>query len=110
MLVLDADSMMTGERIRRLIRKLEQRPRTVLIQSLMTIYRARTLFARIMQSSQNPQSALYSAGLRWLLGPEGIYLGAQRIDSDPPLCRACHAADLSLAGSARRIGVESGRA
>jgi membrane glycosyltransferase len=75
MLVLDADSVMTGERIRRLIRKLEQRPRTALIQSLMTIYRARTLFARIMQSSQNPQSALYSAGLRWLLGPEGIYWG-----------------------------------
>lgn len=75
MLVLDADSVMTGERIRRLIRKLEHRPRTVLIQSLMTIYRARTLFARIMQSSQNPQSGLYSAGLRWLLGPEGIYWG-----------------------------------
>lgn len=75
MLVLDADSVMTGERIRRLIRKLEQRPRTALIQSLMTIYRARTLFARIMQSSQNPQSALYSAGLRWLLGTEGIYWG-----------------------------------
>lgn len=75
MLVLDADSVMTGERIRRLIRKLEQRPRTALIQSLMTIYRARTLFARIMQSSQNPQSALYSSGLRWLLGTEGIYWG-----------------------------------
>ena len=75
MLVLDADSAMTGERIRRLIRKLEQRPHTALIQSLMTLYRARTLFARIMQSSQNPQSALYSAGLRWLLGPEGIYWG-----------------------------------
>lgn len=75
MLVLDADSVMTGERIRRLIRKLEQRPRTALIQSLMTIYRARTLFARIMQSSQNPQSALYSSGLRWLLGSEGIYWG-----------------------------------
>ena len=53
----------------------EQRSRTALIQSLRTIYRARTLFARIMQSSQNPQSALYSAGLRWLLGPEGIYWG-----------------------------------
>ena len=75
MLVLDADSVMTGERIRRIIRKLEQRPHTALIQSLMTLYRSRTLFARIMQSSQNPQSTLYSAGLRWLLGPEGIYWG-----------------------------------
>lgn len=85
MLVLDADSMMTGERIRRLIRKLEQRPRTALIQSLMTIYRARTLFARIMQSSQNPQSALYSAGLRWLLGPEGIYWGHNALMRIRPL-------------------------
>lgn len=75
MLVLDADSVMTGDRIRRLIQKLEGRPSTALIQSLMTIFRARTLFARIMQSSQNPQSALYSSGLRWLLGSEGIYWG-----------------------------------
>lgn len=75
MLVLDADSAMTGERMRRLIRALEQRPRTAIVQSLMTIYRARTLFARIMQSSQNPQSALYSSGLRWLLDTDGIYWG-----------------------------------
>jgi membrane glycosyltransferase len=75
MLVLDADSAMTGQRIRRLIRKLERHPRTALVQSLMTIYRARTLFARIMQSNQNPQSTLYSSGLRWLLGSEGIYWG-----------------------------------
>jgi len=75
MLIFDADSMMTGERIRQLIRKLEQRPGTALIQSLMTIYRGRTLFARVMQTSQNPQMALYSTGLRWFLGTEGIYWG-----------------------------------
>lgn len=75
MLILDADSMMTGERIRQLIRKLEQRPATALIQSLMTIYRGRTLFARTMQTSQNPQMTLYSTGLRWFLGSEGVYWG-----------------------------------
>jgi membrane glycosyltransferase len=79
MLVLDADSVMTGERIRSLIRKLELRPRTALIQSHMSIFRGRTLFARIMQSSQNSQSVLYSSGLRWLLDAEGIYWGHNAI-------------------------------
>ncbi len=40
--VLDVDSVMLGDRIRRLILNLQRRPHTAIIQSLMSTFRAAT--------------------------------------------------------------------
>lgn len=50
MLVLDADSVMMGPCIRRLIHKLERQPGTAVIQSLVSTFRGSTPFAQAMAS------------------------------------------------------------
>lgn len=69
MIVLDADSLMSGQAIRRLARALAADPEAGLIQSVPTLIRADTLFARIQQFS--------SLAYGWLLA-EGLALWAQR--------------------------------
>ena len=51
MIVLDADSLMTGETIVRLVSAMEKHPDVALIQTLPTVVNARTLFARLQQFS-----------------------------------------------------------
>ena len=79
MLVLDADSVMLGERIRRLIIKLQRRPRTAIIQSLMSTFRAATPFAQAMQFSITRLGQIFSCGFSWFLGPEALYWGHNAI-------------------------------
>jgi membrane glycosyltransferase len=79
MLVLDADSVMLGSTARRLIVRMEESPRTAVLQSLMTAVRAATPFARVMQYGVNCLVPLYSCGLKWLLGPESVYWGHNAI-------------------------------
>jgi membrane glycosyltransferase len=79
MLVLDADSVMLGERIRRLILKLQRRPRTAIIQSMMSTFRGATPFAQAMQFSITRLGEIFSCGFSWFLGPEALYWGHNAI-------------------------------
>ncbi|WP_204277462.1 glycosyltransferase, partial [Escherichia coli] len=49
MIVLDADSLMTGAAMRRLVRLMEESPRVGLIQTVSYAAGRDTLFARIQQ-------------------------------------------------------------
>ncbi|MGX9355555.1 glucans biosynthesis glucosyltransferase MdoH [Roseobacteraceae bacterium S113] len=69
MLVLDADSLMSGAAIRRLSRALAEDPGAGLIQSFPQLVGAETLFGRMQQFS----NAVYG----WLLA-EGLALWSQR--------------------------------
>jgi len=75
MLVLDADSVMLGDTVKRLICRLQASPNTAILQSLMTIFRAATPFARFMQHNLNIMVYLYSAGLNWVLGKDVVHWG-----------------------------------
>jgi len=79
MVVLDADSVMLGERIRRLILKMQRRPRTAILQSLMSTFRAATPFAQAMQFSITRLGQIFSCGFSWFLGPEALYWGHNAI-------------------------------
>ncbi len=75
MLVLDADSVMLGRRIRQLILKMQRHPRTAILQSLMSVYRGTTPFGQLMQFSVSRLAAIFSCGFAWFLGPEALYWG-----------------------------------
>jgi membrane glycosyltransferase len=75
MLVLDADSIMTGEAIHRLSAAMEHHDDVGLIQSLPTIVNGTTPFARAQQFAARLYGPLIARGLSWWQGSEGNYWG-----------------------------------
>jgi membrane glycosyltransferase len=79
MVVLDADSIMSAEAIRRLVALMERHPETGIIQSVPYPVNRETLFARILQASARVYSPLGVAGFAaWTQG-EGSYWGHNAI-------------------------------
>jgi membrane glycosyltransferase len=79
MIVLDADSLMTGDTVVRLVSAMEAHPGIALIQTLPIIINARTLFARLQQFSGRLYGPLIAAGIAWWHGSEGNYWGHNAI-------------------------------
>jgi membrane glycosyltransferase len=75
MIILDADSLMTGDTIVRLVSAMEIHPAVALIQTLPIVVNARTLFARLQQFSGRLYGPLIAAGIAWWHGSEGNYWG-----------------------------------
>jgi membrane glycosyltransferase len=79
MIILDADSLMTGDTIVRLVSAMESHPAVALIQTLPIIVNAKTLFARLQQFSGRLYGPLIGAGIAWWHGSEGNYWGHNAI-------------------------------
>ncbi|HEY0423520.1 MAG TPA: glucans biosynthesis glucosyltransferase MdoH, partial [Rhodopila sp.] len=79
MIILDADSLMTGDTVVRLVAAMETNPRVGLIQTLPVIVNARTLFARLQQFSGRLYGPLIAAGIAWWHASEGNYWGHNAI-------------------------------
>lgn len=79
MIILDADSLMTGDTIVRLASAMEMHPRVALIQTLPVVVNAKTLFARLQQFSGRLYGPLIAAGIAWWHGSEGNYWGHNAI-------------------------------
>ncbi|MBR1237703.1 glucans biosynthesis glucosyltransferase MdoH [Bradyrhizobium sp. AUGA SZCCT0182] len=79
MLILDADSLMTGDTIVRLVATMEQHRHVALIQTLPIVVNARTLFARWQQFAGRLYGPLIAAGIAWWHGSEGNYWGHNAI-------------------------------
>ena len=75
MLVLDADSLMTGDTIVRLAAAMEQHPDVGLIQSLPIIVNGNTLFARMQQFAGRVYGPVIAHGVAWWHGAESNYWG-----------------------------------
>jgi len=75
MIILDADSLMTGDTIVRLAAAMEQHANVALIQTLPIVVNARTLFARLQQFAGRLYGPLIAAGIAWWHGSEGNYWG-----------------------------------
>lgn len=75
LLVLDADSAMTGDAIRRLVRVMEANPRLGLVQTLIAGLPARSAFARMFQFGMRHGMRSYTTGSAWWQGPHGPYWG-----------------------------------
>ncbi|HWY60475.1 MAG TPA: glucans biosynthesis glucosyltransferase MdoH [Rhizomicrobium sp.] len=79
MVVLDADSLMTGETLGALKRLMDANPRAGLIQAPAQLVGRQSLFARIQQFASSVYGPTFSAGLAWLQGPDGNYWGHNAI-------------------------------
>jgi membrane glycosyltransferase len=69
MVVLDADSIITGEAVTRLVGLMERNPRVGLIQAVPVLVNGETIFARVQQFASRLYGPIFSAGLNyWQLG------------------------------------------
>ena len=75
MLILDADSLMTGEVIVRLASAMENHPSVGLIQSLPAVVNGRTAFARMQQFGGRVYGPVMAYGVAWWHGAESNYWG-----------------------------------
>ncbi|WP_460452073.1 glucans biosynthesis glucosyltransferase MdoH [Alsobacter sp. SYSU BS001988] len=79
MLVLDADSLMTGACITRLAAAMEADPDAGIVQSLPLIINRNTLFARLQQFAAKIYGPVIATGLAVWSGREGNYWGHNAI-------------------------------
>ncbi|MFC7518274.1 glucans biosynthesis glucosyltransferase MdoH [Herbaspirillum sp. GCM10030257] len=99
MLVLDADSVMSGQCLTNLVRMMEANPSAGIIQTAPTAAGRDTLYARIQQFSTRVYGPLFTAGLHyWQLG-ESHYWGHNAIIRVAPFIRHCALAPLPGRGS-----------
>ncbi|HZV04047.1 MAG TPA: glucans biosynthesis glucosyltransferase MdoH [Gemmataceae bacterium] len=79
MIILDADSLMAGDTIVRLVHAMEANAAAALIQTQPVIVNARTLFARLQQFAGRVYGPIIAAGVAWWHGPESNYWGHNAI-------------------------------
>ncbi|SCB55074.1 membrane glycosyltransferase [Bradyrhizobium shewense] len=79
MIVLDADSLMSGQTIVRLVHAIETNPTAGLVQTLPIIVNARSLFSRVQQFAGRLYGPMIAAGVAWWHGSEGNYWGHNAI-------------------------------
>lgn len=75
MLTLDADSVMDGGLIVRIVSAMERHEKVALIQTLPVIIGGKTLFARMQQFAGRVYGPLIAHGIAWWHGSEGNYWG-----------------------------------
>jgi len=89
MIMLDADSLMSGESLVRLVRMMESRPEVGLVQTAPTAVNRESLLARVQQFSTRVYGAMFSAGLHfWQLG-DAQYWGHNAIIRIEPFMKHC---------------------
>jgi membrane glycosyltransferase len=121
MITLDADSVMSGETILRLVRVMQANPKLGILQSLIVGLPARTVFARAFQFGMRATMRSYALGAAWWSGDCGPYWGhnaairvaafrehAQlpELPGSPPLGGTILSHDLYEAALMRRAGYE----
>nr|WP_245843045.1 glucans biosynthesis glucosyltransferase MdoH [Sphingomonas laterariae] len=89
MIVLDADSLMSGPAMALLASAMERRPSVGLIQTIPTIIKARTFFARWHQFAAAAYGPAASAGLQWWSGTEATFWGHNAIVRVRAFAQSC---------------------
>ncbi len=79
MVVLDADSLMTGPALTRLVRLMDAHPRLGILQTLVTGLPSRSAFARLFQFGMRHGMRSYTTGSAWWQGDGGPYWGHNAI-------------------------------
>lgn len=119
MIVLDADSVMTGEAMVTLVRAMQVNPRTGLIQTAPTPVRQRTMFGRFVQFASEVYSPMLATGLSfWQTGAANYWghnaiirvqaftenCGLPTLPGDPPFGGEILSHDFVEAALLRRAG------
>ncbi|HVU24246.1 MAG TPA: glucans biosynthesis glucosyltransferase MdoH [Opitutus sp.] len=94
MVVLDADSVMTGRTLVQLVRLMEKNPGAGIIQTAPRIVNGETLYARVQSFANRVYSPLFLAGLHYWQHHEGNYWGHNAIIRVQPFMDYCSLPDL----------------
>ena len=90
MLPLDADSLMSGAAIVRLVRIMQAHPRLGILQSLVVGAPTRSAFARIFQFGMRHGMRAYTMGSTWWIGECGPFWGHNALVRIAPFAEHCH--------------------
>ncbi len=94
MLVLDADSVMSGDAVVRLAAAMEADPDSGIIQSLPLIINRNTMFARLQQFAARIAGPVLAAGLAAWMGRDGNYWGHNAVIRTRAFADHCGLPDL----------------
>jgi membrane glycosyltransferase len=75
LLILDADSLLTGATMVELVRRMERDPDLGLLQTVPRLHNSNTLVGRLQQFAGMVYGPVLSAGLAWWTGREGNFWG-----------------------------------
>jgi membrane glycosyltransferase len=94
MVVLDADSIMTGKALTTLVAMMEDNPSVGIVQTAPRVVRGETLYARLQSFANRLYSPLYLAGLNYWQQHEGNYWGHNAIIRVKPFMEHCSLPEL----------------
>ena len=94
MVVLDADSIMTGRALVQLVAMMEKNPHVGIIQTAPRIANGQTLYARLQSFANRLYSPLFLAGLNYWQQGDGNYWGHNAIIRVQPFMAHCALPDL----------------
>lgn len=94
-LILDADSLMEGETILEMTRRMEADPELGLLQTVPHIVHAKTLFGRSIQFSAAYLSPTFARGAALMQGKEGPYWGHNAMVRVRAFAASCGLPELS---------------
>jgi membrane glycosyltransferase len=89
MLPLDADSVMSGDAIVRLVRMMQAHPRLGIVQSLVVGMPSSSAFARIFQFGMRHGMRSYTMGQAWWVGECGPFWGHNAVVRIKPFIEGC---------------------
>jgi len=98
MVVLDADSVMSGECITTLVKLMEAHPRAGIIQTATQAVGHSTLHARAQQFGSRVTGRLFTMGMQYWQGSESHYWGHNAIVRIEPFMRHCALARIAGSG------------
>jgi membrane glycosyltransferase len=90
MLPLDADSLMSGEAIVRLVRIMQAHPKLGILQSLVVGMPSTSAFARTFQFGMRHGMRTYTMGQAWWTGECGPFWGHNAVVRIKPFQEHCH--------------------
>lgn len=89
MIVFDADSLMSGEAMVEMVRRMEANPKLGILQTHPGIIRSQTLYARMQQFANRLYGRVFAAGMEsWQRGG-GNYIGHNAIIRVEPFMKNC---------------------
>ena len=95
MIVLDADSIMTGSSLKYLVQLMENNPQAGIIQAPPLPVNRRTLFGRLQQFAAHAHGLIFITGLNFWQGGAGNYWGHNAIIRIQPFVAHCRLPSLS---------------
>ena len=89
MIPLDADSLMSGEAIAKIVRMMQAHPRLGLVQTLVVGMPSSSAFARIFQFGMRHGMRSYTMGQAWWVGDCGPFWGHNAVVRIKPFMEEC---------------------